>query len=135
MKRHCCLALVLLLSGLLSSCTAVLESDLRPLLEQEQFPVTQGAAPEGSASVALICARDTGFYPFGFVPFFPMHLGDCVRALVAEARKVGGDGIAEVCVTYRPASIFDVANGIFPGWFAHVELTGSAYRLGGGSAR
>ena len=128
MPQRPLLAVTLFLLSLLASCTTVLETDLRPLLEQEQFPVTQGAAPEGTENIALICARDTGFYLFGFVPFLPMHLGDCVRALVEEAHKVGGEGIAEVRITYRPATILDVANGVFPGWFAHVELHGSAYR-------
>ena len=122
------LAWISMLTLLLSSCTTVLSTDLRGYLDEQDFPVHQGPVPEGSETIGLVAARDSGFYLFGFAPFWPMHIGDCVTAMVEETRSLGGDGVAEIRITYRPPTLLDVANGIFPGWFAHVELTGSAYR-------
>jgi hypothetical protein len=90
--------------------------------------VTQGAVPAGATTVGLVVVQDAGFYVFGFVPFVPIRLEACIDTLVREARKFGGDGVAEVQMIYEPASFLTLSALIIPDWFAHIRMTGSAWR-------
>ena len=117
-----------LLVQALPACTVYEAMDLRPYLDKQEFPVTQGAVPVDAATVGLVAVQDSGFYAFGCVPIVPIRLEVCVETLVREARKVGGDGVAEVQMIYEPASFFTLSAILIPDWFAHVRMTGSAWR-------
>lgn len=118
-----CLLLALLASA--PACTSYEAADLRPYLEKQEFPVTQGPAPADSESVAIMAVQDTGFYLLGVAPIVPVSLDACVRELVREAKKVGGEGVAEVEVSYTPASFTLI---LLTDWWATVKLTGHAWR-------
>jgi hypothetical protein len=119
---------VLGLSAAVPACTSFEAVDLRPYLEKQDIPVTQGPAPADSESVGIMAVQDTGFYLLGVAPFVPVSLDACVRELVREAKRLGGEGIAEVEIVYAPASLLNFTVILLPDWFATVKLTGSAWR-------
>ena len=122
-------SLVLAVVAVFGACTTVIDSDLRPLLEQQQFPVTQDATPDGCDIVGLIAARDTGFYPLGFIPVVPMSMQACIDELVRLAKEKGGEGIARVSLQYeQPTSFLSFSVIFLPDWFGSVTVTGSVWR-------
>lgn len=128
MSRRWSLSLLLAAVPVLGSCTSYEALDLRPYLDQQQFPVSQGPMPADAEAVGFTVVQDTGFYLLGIAPLVPVSLDDCVHALVREARKVGGDGVAEVTIQYSPASLLNFTVILLPDWFATVKLTGCAWR-------
>ena len=99
------------------------------MLEQRLFPVTQDATPDGCETIGLIAARDTGFYPLGFIPVIPMSMQACIEALEQKARALGGDGIARVTLQYeQPTSFLSFSVIFLPDWFGSVTVTGSVWR-------
>jgi hypothetical protein len=125
MARRLALSWLLVLC---QGCTVHEAIDLRPYLEKQSFPVTQGAVPTGATTVGLVVVQDSGFYVFGFVPIVSIRLEACVDTLVREAKNFGGDGVAEVQMVYEPASFLTLSSLIIPDWFAHVRMSGSAWR-------
>lgn len=117
-----------LLLGLLPACTSYEALDLRPYLEQQQFPVTQGPVPDGAETVGLCVVQDSGFYILGIVPIVPVSMDACVHALVREAKKVGADGVAEVQMEYRPPGFLILSATFLSDWCGALKMTGSAYR-------
>ncbi len=122
-------ATAVLLASTLASCTTVIDADLRELLDQQQFPVTQDAAPDDTETVGMIATRDTGFYPLGFIPVVPMSMQACIEELVRQARRIGGDGVSRVTLQYeQPTSFLSFSVVFLPDWFGSVTVTGSVWR-------
>jgi hypothetical protein len=85
--------------------------------------------PEGVETIGLVATRDTGFYPFGFIPVVPMTMQSCVDEMVRQARRLGGHGISQVAIDYDQATSFLSWSVIFiPDWFGSVTITGSVWR-------
>lgn len=130
MRSTCLLAFLALPAlALTTGCTTVIEADLRGILAVQQFPVTQDATPDGSDVVGMVAARDTGFYPLGFIPVVPMSMQACIEELVRQAQILGGDGIARVTLQYeQPTSFLSFSVVFLPDWFGSVTVTGSVWR-------
>ena len=106
----------------------MIDVDLRPILEGEDFPITQSPVPDDADTVGFVAVRDTGFYLLGFIPVFPMNLRTCVDGIVKEARSMDADGIAAVSMVYQPTSFLNFSVVFVPDWFGSITLTGSAWR-------
>jgi hypothetical protein len=121
-----------LLLAVSAACTSFEDVDLRPLLEKQHFPIVQGPVPPGGETVGLIAVENSGFYLFGLVALCAVSFEECVDVMITRGRKLGADGIAEVRMTYNPASFLHFS-GVWPDWFAYVQLTGTAWRRPGGA--
>jgi len=122
-----------LLLALCSACTSFEDIDLRPVLEKQHFPIVQGPVPQNGETVGLIAVENSGFYLFGLVALCAVSLEECVDKMIERAHRVGADGIAEVRMTYNPASFLHFS-GVWPDWFAYVQLTGTMWRYPRGSS-
>ncbi|MGE3172791.1 MAG: hypothetical protein AB7O97_09195 [Planctomycetota bacterium] len=117
------------LGAVLAGCTTVVDADVRALLERQEFPVTMDATPEGCESIGMLAVRDTGFYPFGFVPVVRMSLQHGVEELVRRAQALGGHGVSQVVVVYdQPGSFLNLSGALVLDWFQSVTVTGAVWR-------
>ena len=125
MLRPLAASFVLLLTG----CTTALDSDLRPLLAQQHFPVTQDATPADAESIGMFSVTNTGFYLFSFIPVEPVSLQEALEAMVRRGRELGGEGISNVTVRHDNTRSFVSLSLVFlPDWLDSVTVTGTAWR-------
>jgi len=123
------LGLLLASTTALAACTTALDSDLRELLAQQNFPVTQDATPADADSIGMFSVTNTGFYLFSFIPMVPTSLQEALEAMVHRGREIGGEGISNVTVHHELTRSFVSLSLVFlPDWFDSVTVTGTAWR-------
>ena len=116
---------------LLASCSSVDHAAFDRYQKESSMALTQGDAPAGAEPLSLVYSSKSGFYLFAILPIVKADLTEALDLLVAEARKLGADGIAHLQISYKPASLigFETWPIPFP-WVATVSLTGMAWKKG-----
>ena len=126
MKRIILGALLALGCG---ACTSIEQVNLEEYLVDAGLTMTARDAPHGATPLTVVAVHQTGFYLFGALPIVSVTLEDCVKKLADRARGMGADGVANLQLDYRPASLFKFAALYIPDWSASISLSGMSYRL------
>lgn len=116
-----------LLALSLASCVSVDNSAFERYRKESGLELSQGDAPAGVQSLGLVWAQRSGLYIFALVPIVHADLESTLGNLVAEARRIGADGIAHVRIEYDPARFFAFESWPFP-WVQTLSLSGMAYK-------
>ena len=120
---------LLTLAPLLAGCTTALNSDLRQLLAEQHFPVTQDATPADAESIGMFSVTNFGFYLFSLIPVEPVSLQVAIDEMVKRGQQIGGEGFSNVAVHHDQARTFAALSVVFlPDWFDSVTVTGTAWR-------
>lgn len=126
MKRMILSATLALLA---CGCTSIEVVNLEEYLTDQHLHLSAKDAPEGSSPLTVVAVHQTGFYLFGVLPIVSVTLEDCVARLTERARELGADGVANLTLDYRPASLFKFAALYIPDWSASISLSGMSYKL------
>ncbi len=116
-----------LLALSLSACVSVDNSAFGKYQAEGGFWLSQGDAPAGVQSLGLVWAQRSGLYLFALLPIVDAGLESTLASLVAEARRIGADGVAHVRIECDPARFFAFESWPFP-WVQTLSLSGMAYK-------
>ena len=121
------LALTVLFAGS-TGCFSYDQADLTRYAREQNFPVSPEPPPTGTTVIGIAHIEQDGFYILGSIPILSVSLQSCLDEMVKAAKKIGADGMADVCYRINSADVLKFSVFPLPDWSANIAVTGTAYK-------